>query len=100
VGLSLVVAGLGGSRSEKRAVGLSGKGGWPWLSAGGGGGKKRKKKKFPRRADPNWWFQVLAAEKTKKKIQHPDRQTQAEIRKIGKPKPPPRRDRNPKPPPR
>jgi hypothetical protein len=53
VGLSLVVAGLGGSRSEKRVVGLSGKGGWPhsqvvvverkekkkiptsWLSAGG-----------------------------------------------------------------
>jgi hypothetical protein len=55
VGLSLVVAGLGGSRSEKRAVGLSGKGGWPWLSAGGGGGKKRKKKKkISRRADPSW----------------------------------------------
>jgi hypothetical protein len=87
VGLSLVVAGLGGSRSEKRAVGLSGKGGWPWLSAGGGGGKKRKKKKkshavpipagfqvvverkekknFPRRADPSWWWK-----EKKKKISH------------------------------
>jgi hypothetical protein len=41
VGLSLVVAGLGGSRSEKRAVGLS----WWWLVVSGGGWLLRKEKK-------------------------------------------------------
>ena len=50
MGLSLVMAGLGGSRSEKRAVGLS----LDRLASltGGGGGKlfeKRNKKKKPRR---------------------------------------------------
>jgi hypothetical protein len=54
VSLSLVVAGLGGSRSEKRAVGLSGKGGWLWLSAGGGGGKKKKKKKKKKKIPTPW----------------------------------------------
>jgi hypothetical protein len=73
-------------------VDLSGKSGWPWLSAGGGGGGKKRKKKnltpcrsqlgfrwwwkatakknFPRRADPaggfRWWWK----EKKKKKKSH------------------------------
>jgi hypothetical protein len=63
----LVVAGLGGSRSEKRAVGLSGKGGWPWLSAGGGGGKKRKKKKKPTPCRSQLGFRWWWKEKKKKK---------------------------------
>jgi hypothetical protein len=59
VGLSLVVAGLGGSRSEKRAVGLSLVVAglthrWWWLAS--------------RRGSLCWWFQVVAAEKRKKKI--------------------------------
>ena len=58
MGLSLVVAGLGGSRSEKRAVGLS----LDRLASltGGGGGKlfEKRKEKKPRRGS---WFQVVAA---------------------------------------
>jgi hypothetical protein len=86
----VVVAGLDGYRSEKRATPLVSPWWWlasvglnlrkePWVSlwwwlaslTGGGGGKlseKKKKKKMPRRGSLCWWFQVVAAEKRKKKF--------------------------------
>ena len=85
----VVVAGLGGYKSEERATPWVSPWWWlasvgpdlrkePWVSpwwwlaslTGGGGGKlfEKRKKKMPRRGSLCWWFQVVAAEKRKKKI--------------------------------